>query len=221
MLAAAKRIKPAERSLHTSMSDYRAAHNALELDGTTLGLLGFGRIGSRVGRTAAALGMRVLTHDPYVDHDKVAGVAELVPLDVLWRDSHVISLHAPAVPETRHIINTTSLAEMRRGVIIVNCARGSLIDQQALLEALESGQVAGAGLDVTEPEPLPADHPLLHRDDVIVTPHIASSTTVGGVRLITAALDQAAQWLHGDTPEHLLDPTAANPAVDRRQTSKL
>ena len=108
---------------------------------------------------------------------------------------------------------------MRPGVIIVNCARGSLIDHDALLAGLESGHIAGAGLDVTEPEPLPPGHRLLGRDDVIVTPHVASSTTAGTVRLLDQALGQAAEWLNGGTPEHLLDPAAADPAVDRRRAS--
>ena len=101
--------------------------------------------------------------------------------------------------------------------MIVNCARGSRVDHDALRAALESGHVAGAGLDVTDPEPLPANHPLLHRDDVLVTPHVASATTVGEIRLVAQALVQALTWLRGGTPEHLLDPAAADPAVDRRR----
>ena len=219
LLAVAKRVKLAERRLQDGLGDYRATHRALELDGRTLGLLGCGRIGSRMARYSAAVGMRVLVHDPYLDPAKAGEVGEPVDLDELWRRSDAVSLHAPATVATRHIVNARAVAAMRPGVIIVNCARGSLIDHDALLAGLESGHIAGAGLDVTEPEPLPPGHRLLGRDDVIVTPHVASSTTAGTVRLLDQALGQAAEWLNGGTPEHLLDPAAADPAVDRRRAS--
>ena len=217
LLAVSKRIKVSERRLVAGLGDYRAGHRALELEGRTLGLLGCGRIGSRVGRYTAALGMRVLAHDPHLDSERVAEVGEPVGLDDLWRRSDAISLHAPATEATRHIVDARAIAAMRPGVLLVNCARGSLIDHEALLAGLESGRVAGAGLDVTEPEPLPVGHPLLGRDEVVVTPHVASSTTAGMVRLLDQALGQAAEWLRGGTPDHLLDPAAADPAVDRRR----
>lgn len=217
LLAVSKRVKLSERRLQGGLGDYRARHRALELDGRTLGLLGCGRIGGRVGRYGAALGMKVLTHDPYLDPARAAEVGEPVDLEALWRRSDALSLHAPATESTRHIVDAPAIASMRPGVVIVNCARGSLIDHDALLAGLESGHIAGAGLDVTEPEPLPDGHPLLGRDDVIVTPHVASSTAAGMVRLLDQALAQAAEWLRGGIPVHLLDSTAADPAVDRRR----
>ena len=219
LLAVSKRINVSASRLRTGLGDYRTSHRALELHGRSLGLLGCGRIGSRVGRYAQALGMRVLVHDPHLDASDVAAVGEPVALDELWHRSDVLSLHAPATGATRHIVDARAIAAMRPGVIIVNCARGSLVDHDALLAGLESGHIAGAGLDVTEPEPLPVGHPLLGRDDVIVTPHVASSTTAGMIRLLDQALGQAAEWLRGGTPENLLDPAAADPAVDRRRAS--
>ena len=216
MMAVAKRLKNSEARLAAGTAGgpgRLAGPGALELDGRTLGLVGCGRIGSRLGRYAEALGMNVLVYDPYLD---AVPVGQLADLNQLWTESDVVSLHAPATPETRHIINSDSLAAMRPGVIIINCARGTLVDQEALLAALNSSHVGGAGLDVTEPEPLPPDHPLLGRENVVVTPHIASTTTVGIVRLISQALEQALIWLRGDIPEHLLDPAAAHPGVDRR-----
>ncbi|WP_420620457.1 NAD(P)-dependent oxidoreductase [Candidatus Poriferisocius sp.] len=216
MLAVTKRLKGSEARLAAGTAGgpgRLTGPGALELDGRTLGLVGCGRIGSLLGRYAEAMGMTVLVYDPYLD---AAPMGRLVELDQLWAESDVVSLHAPATAETHHIVNTGSLAAMRPGVVIINCARGALVDQEALLAALDSGRVAGAGLDVTEPEPLPPDHPLLGRDNVFVTPHVASTTTVGIVRLVGQALEQALIWLRGGTPEHLLDPAAAHPAVDRR-----
>lgn len=216
MLAVAKRLKSSEARLAAGTvggPGRLVGPGALELAGRSLGLVGCGRIGSLLGRYAEALGMTVLVYDPYLDS---APVGELVGLDQLWAEADIASLHAPATPETRHIVNSDSLAAMRPGVIIINCARGTLLDQEALVAALDSGHVGGAGLDVTEPEPLPPDHPLLGRVNVVVTPHVASTTTVGIVRLIGQALEQALVWLRGGIPEHLLDPAAAHPGVDRR-----
>ena len=216
MLAVAKRLKGSEARLAAGTAGgpgRLTGPGALELDGRVLGLVGCGRIGSRLGHYAEALGMDVLVCDPYLE---TAPIGELVEIDQLWAKADVVSLHAPATPETRRIINAASLAAMRPGVIIINCARGALVDQEALLAALDSGHVAGAGLDVTEPEPLAPDHPLLGRDNVVVTPHVASTTAVGIVRLIGQALEQALVWLRGGIPEHLLDPAAAHPGVDRR-----
>lgn len=217
MLAVTKRLKASEARLAAGTAGgpgRLTGPGALELDGRTLGLVGCGRIGSLLGRYAEAMGMTVLVYDPYLD---AAPMGRLVDLDQLWAESDVVSLHAPATAETRHIVNTDSLAAMRPGVVIINCARGALVDQEALLAALDSGHVAGAGLDVTEPEPLPPDHPLLGRSNVVVTPHVASTTTVGIVRLVGQALEQALIWLRGGTPEHLLDQAAADPAIDRRR----
>lgn len=169
---------------------------SLELDGATLGLVGLGRIGRRMAVASAALGMRVIAHDPQLTESPEPSV-ELVGLDEIIETSHVISLHAPAIPATHMMIDATSLSRMRRGVYLVNCARGPLIDEDALLAALESGQVAGAGLDVTDPEPPDSNHPLFARDEVVITPHIASSTVVGRQRLFAHAFDNALAVLEG------------------------
>lgn len=167
---------------------------ALELDGTVLGLVGYGRIARRVGAAARAMGMSVLAYDPYLTDAKGC---ELVDLQRIFTESDVISLHAPAVADTRQMINAASLATMKRGVYLVNCARGGLVDQEALLAALDSGQVAGAGLDVTDPEPLPVGHPLLGHPTVVVTPHVASATVAGRRRLYSHAIENALNVLAG------------------------
>lgn len=173
-----------------------AVATSLELDDATLGLVGLGRIGARMAVAAQAMGMHVIAHDPVLVESPVAGVS-LVALNDLFAASHVVSLHAPAIPATHHMINASSIATMRRGVYIVNCARGPLVDQDALLTALDEGHVAGAALDVTDPEPLPAGHALLDRPNVIITPHIASSTAIGRRRLFEHAVDNAVAVLGG------------------------
>lgn len=169
---------------------------ALELDGCRLGLVGLGRIARRVAAVGHALGMEVIAHDPFIDAADSDGV-RLVDLDEVFSTADVVSLHAPGGEATRHLVDAARLATMRPGAVLVNCARGSLVDQDALLGALESGQLGGAALDVTEPEPLPAGHPLLGREDVVVTPHAASSTAAGRRRLYEHAIDNALAVLEG------------------------
>ncbi len=169
---------------------------ALELDGCRLGLVGLGRIARRVAAVGHALGMEVIAHDPFIDAAVSDGV-RLVDLDEVFSTADVVSLHAPGGEATRHLVDAARLATMRPGAVLVNCARGSLVDQDALLGALESGQLGGAALDVTEPEPLPAGHPLLGREDVVVTPHVASSTAAGRRRLYEHAIDNALAVLEG------------------------
>jgi phosphoglycerate dehydrogenase-like enzyme len=179
---------------------------ALELDGATLGLVGFGRIARRVAVAARALGMHVISVDPAIDSDEVDGV-RMVSLDVLLASSDVVSLHAPAIEATRHMINDESLGTMRSGAYLINCARGALVDHGALGRALDDGRIAGAGLDVTEPEPLPVGHPLLGRPNVIVTPHIASSTAAGRRRLFEHAFENALAVLEGRPASIVSAPT--------------
>jgi D-3-phosphoglycerate dehydrogenase / 2-oxoglutarate reductase len=142
------------------------------IEGTVLGLLGFGNIPRLVAPKAKAFGMKVIAFDPYAKPDmfKTAGV-ESVDFDTLLKTSDYISVHAPLTPQTRGMVNAAAFAKMKKGVYIVNTARGPLIDESALIAALDSGQVGGAGLDVVAVEPLAKDSPLLGRDNVIITPH--------------------------------------------------
>jgi phosphoglycerate dehydrogenase-like enzyme len=169
---------------------------ALELDGSVLGLVGMGRIASRVAVAGKSLGMRVVAADPAVTEAPVAGV-EMVDLDQLLSTSDVVSVHAPALPSTVHMFDAATFARMKPGAYFVNCARGVLVDHEALLAAIDTGHVAGAGLDVTEPEPLPVGHPLLDRLDVVVTPHVASGTVAGRRRLYEHSIANALAVLAG------------------------
>lgn len=194
MMAITKRM----RALHADALAGKGGGPALgfELDGRVLGLIGYGRIAKRVAAVGTALGMDVIAYDPLVPALGPTGV-RMVSLETLWATSDVISLHAPSIAETRHVVNASSLRLVKRGVFLVNCARGSLVDQDALLDALNDGTVAGAGLDVTDPEPLPAGHPLLTHPNVLITPHMASSTVAGRRRLYERAIDNALAVLDG------------------------
>jgi D-3-phosphoglycerate dehydrogenase len=178
-----------------SASSGAGAVPGIELDGRTLGLFGYGRIARRVAVVARSLGMAVIAHDPYVE--ALDDTVSLVDAEQLWRQSDVVSLHAPATPSTRHVVNASTLALLPAGAFLVNCARGSLVDHDALVEALQRRHLAGAGLDVTEPEPLPPDHPLRHDPRVLITPHIASHTAVGRRRLYADAIENALAVLDG------------------------
>lgn len=140
----------------------------IELDGKTMGIIGYGRIGRQTGRIAAALGMEVIAYDPYPGEG-----SEFVSLDELFARSDVIALHCPLFPQTQGIINRQNIAKMKQGVIILNNSRGPLVVEQDLADALNSGKVYAAGLDVVEQEPIEPDNPLLSAKNCIITPHIS------------------------------------------------
>ena len=143
-----------------------------------MGIIGFGRIGQKTGTIAKALGMRILAFSP---HESETGrkIGEYVDLDTLLAESDVISLHCPLFPETREIINRETIAKMKDGVILLNNSRGPLINEQDLADALNSGHLAGAALDVVVPEPLPQDHPLWDARNLLLTPHVSGNLTLG------------------------------------------
>jgi D-3-phosphoglycerate dehydrogenase / 2-oxoglutarate reductase len=176
MLSLARSVPMADATMKRGVWDKKKL-TGVELRGKLLGIIGFGRIGREVAARARAFGMEVVAYDPFIPARAAdaAGVP-LIDLDELLARADFITLHVPALPETRHLINAATLAKMRKGVRIVNTARGELIDEKALAEALESGHVAGAGLDVFETEP-PADSRLTSLPQVVATPHIAASTT--------------------------------------------
>jgi D-3-phosphoglycerate dehydrogenase len=175
MLAMARKIPAANASMHAGRWEKKTLQG-MELRGKTLGILGLGRIGLEVARRAKGFGMEILGSDPFVS----AAVArengiKLVPLDELMAGSDYLTLHVGLTPQTTGVINTKTLATMKKGVRIINCARGELVEDAALVEALKSGQVAGAALDVFAVEPL-KNSPYFEMDNVILTPHIAGST---------------------------------------------
>ncbi len=210
LLAVAKNLTRATNELRAGASNLYAGHRALELDGKTLGLVGYGRIARRVADIASGMGLRVVAYDPYVAPTDLATVSLVDTLGDLLGVADVVSLHVPLVPENRSLVGAVEFAAMKDGAIFINTARGGLVDHDALLDAVDSGKLFGAGLDVTEPEPLAQSHPLLHRENVVVTPHIATATDEGKLRLLLTAFGQAIQVLDGVRPRHLVNPEVWN-----------
>ena len=166
------------------------------LSSMTVGLLGAGRIGLLLAKRLQAFGTRILATDPYADPGRMAELGiDLVPIGHLLAESHGVSLHIPATAETRHIIDADALARMRPGAVLVNTARGSLIDQVALTAALREGRLAGAALDVFDPEPLSKDSPLREMDNVVLTPHAGFFSTDSLDALQRMAAEEAARAL--------------------------
>ena len=208
LLSVAKRIAAAQDALRSGGRDFFGSHEGREVSDKVLGLVGVGRIGTNVARIARGLSMTVIAYDPYVEATAMsdAGIRTVGTLDQLLAEADVVSLHLPLTSETEHLMNAERITLMTPGAILVNTARGGLVDHDALLVALDNGRLFGAGLDVTDPEPLSPDHPLLHRDNVVVTPHVAAATAAGKARLYESAVTQALQVLQGEYPKHLVNP---------------
>lgn len=203
ILALARSLIQADR-LARSGSFPRLA--GIGLEGRIVGIIGLGDIGSQVARRLRAFGCRLLAYDPYRKQAEAGhfGV-ELVSLDHLLAESDFITLHAPAQPETEAMVNAGFLAAMRSGAFLINTARGELVDERALFQALESGHLAGAALDCFRKEPPAEDHPLLQLPQVIVTPHIGSQTDQSVRQMGAMALRACLDALRGKIPEHIVN----------------
>ena len=176
LIALARRVPQANSSLKSGHWD-RKSFIGVELQGKTLGVVGMGRIGRTVSARARAFGMKIVAFDPFLAPEQARDLEiELAPLDELFAGADFITIHTPLTAETRGVIGRDAFARMKQGVRIINCARGGLVDESALYDAIKSGRVAGAALDVFVQEPPPPDHPLLLLDEVIATPHLGAST---------------------------------------------
>ena len=216
MMNVAKQVKRYDRALRESEDrDLVSVYQGSELNGLHLGLVGLGRIGSRVATIARALGMSVTAYDPFVDTDRIKalGVEPAISFEAILEKSDVISLHIPLIDDTRRLMNADRFGLMKKGAIFLNIARGGLVDEKALLSSLESGHLGGAGIDVFDPEPPPPDHPLLHRDDVIATPHIGGITIAGRVRMWKMAVTEVLRVLRGERPVHVANPEVLPPEI--------
>src|SRR5438876_5383237 len=176
LMALARKIPQAHSSMKAGEWN-RKAFQGTELYNKTLGILGMGRIGSEVAKRAVAFGMTVLAYDPYLNLARAKAMqVELVELDEIYARSDFITVHMPMTDETKGMINAAAFAKMKKGVRVLNCARGGIVNEKDLYDAIQSGQVAGAALDVYETEPLPKEFPLRDLPQVIMTPHLGAST---------------------------------------------
>lgn len=176
----------------------------VELAGKNMGIIGFGRIGQDTGKIAQALGMKVLAYDAFKRPELESDTCKYVDLDTLLAQSDVISLHCPLFPDTEGIINKDTIAKMKDGVMIINDSRGPLIVEQDLRDALDSGKVAGAALDVVSTEPIQMDNPLLGAKNVILTPHIAWAPKESRQRLMDIAVDNLKCYV-GGKPQNVVN----------------
>jgi D-3-phosphoglycerate dehydrogenase len=180
--------------------------------GATLGIVGYGRIGRSLAAKAAGFGMNILAYDPLIEIGSEIDGASVVSLDDLLAKSDFVSLHVPLMPSTQNMISAPELAKMKQGSIIVNCARGGLIDETALAESLASGQTAGAGLDVVEPTPPDPVSALLQQENVIITPHTAFFSQASTLELEQRTAQEVVRVLKGEKPENLINPAVLGKA---------
>jgi D-3-phosphoglycerate dehydrogenase len=173
---------------------------------TTLGIVGMGRIGRTLAVRAQAFGMRILASDPMLTPDNTPEYIQSVSLEQLLAESEFVSLHTPLLPQTTGLIGREQFRLMKNDAFIVNAARGGLIDDAALVEALESGEIAGAGLDVTPAEPFPADHPLNDMSNVIITPHTAFHSRESLLELEQRTAREVVRVVTGEMPENIINP---------------
>ena len=195
LLACAKSVPQLDARMRAGHWD-KSTHKSIELGGRTIGLVGLGAIGVRFARMAEAIGMRVLGFDPYAK--EVPPSIERVELDAIWRESDVVSLHCPLTADNAKMVDAETLARCRRGVILVNTARGGLVDEDALLAAIRSGHVAAAGLDSFAVEPPPEGHPFRTEPRIVLSPHVGGVTAdayvamgVGAARNVLASLAES------------------------------
>jgi D-3-phosphoglycerate dehydrogenase / 2-oxoglutarate reductase len=208
ILALNRRLVQYDRAMRQGVWDRPAGRPISPLDGETAGLVGLGAIGQALARRLQPFGLRVVAYDPYVEQHvpRELGVRMVGDLLALLGESDWVSIQVPLNRETRHLIGEQALRAMKRTAYLVNCCRGGVVDEAALTRALESGWIAGAGLDVFEQEPTDPANPLLRLPNVIATPHAAGESTESGALSARVASRQAAAILHGEWPDRVVNP---------------
>lgn len=198
--------------------EVKSDYNGLGLVGRTLGIVGFGNIGSEVARLAAPFDLDMIAFDPHVDADKLNALGvRAVDLDVVFQEADIVSLNCPLNDTTRHLVNKQRLKMMKPGAYLINTARGPVVDESALIQALQEGEIAGAGLDVFEQEPPDADNPLLSMGNVLLSPHALCFTDqcMGG--LGEADIKACLATMHGRLADTLVNPEIAEDASFKRK----
>ncbi len=205
MLSLARSIPQATASMRAGKWE-KSKFTGSEILNKVIGVVGIGNIGRLVAERARGLKMKVIAHDPFISNDRAAELGvELVSLDELLTRSDFVSLHIPRTPDTHDFIGAAELAKMKQGARLINCARGGIVNEEALAEALKSGHLAGAALDVFEEEPPPADHPLLALDNVICTPHLGAATTEAQDNVAVAVAEQVVDLLLNDVTSNAVN----------------
>ena len=213
LLCTARPIVQADASMQSGKWD-KKSFEGIELNGKALGVIGLGRIGGNLAKRALAFNMRVLAYDPYLTDEKAHQLGvEKVELADLLAQADYISIHMPTTAETNHMLDAAAISKMKKGVRIVNCARGGLIDEPALAEALKSGKVAAAGLDVFEAEPLGADSPLRGLKNVVLTPHLGASTVEAQENVGIEIAEVIASVLKGGMIKNAVNAPSVDPAT--------
>lgn len=212
ILAVSRRIAESDRDLRSGVwrgDNYTLERVGLELDGAVVGLIGYGAIGRIVARILQGFGSAVIAFDPYANPgDLAADGVQSVGFDELLTSSDVVSLHARYTPDTHHLLDEAALRKLKRGAILINAARGGLLDYGPLPELLEQGQLGGVAVDVYDIEPPPVTHPLLQAPNVVLTPHLAGATRQTADRAAAIVARDVADFLAGRTPTHIANPAA-------------
>lgn len=208
LISAARRVPEGDRFVRDGKWKTWAPMLLLgnEIHNATLGVVGFGRIGQAMARRAAGFDMRVIYYDPNETGDQPDIKATSVDFETLLEESDFISLHTPLTPDTRHLIDAEALSRMKRTAVLVNTSRGPVVDMNALYEALRDRKIFAAGLDVTDPEPLPATHPLLTLDNLVVAPHVASASHTARGNMAWMAANNLIAGLKGEPLPNCVNP---------------
>lgn len=204
-LALSKRLPLYNSAVREGNWKLRSTYVSCELYGKTAGIVGYGRIGRRVAQVfRQAFGMQIIAYDPFVKPEDYPQDRITADVRDVFREADVVTMHCPSIPETKGMVNAELLRIAKPSMILVNCARGDVLVEADLVEALQQGVVAAAGLDVFENEPVAQDNPLCAMDNVILTPHIAALTMEASVNVACQAVEQALIKLDGGTPPHLV-----------------
>ena len=212
MFAAAKDLLRSDQETRRGNFGIRSSFKAYELKGRTLGLIGGGAIGSEFGRMAQGIGMNVMVYDPFLKKDDVEarGWRHVASLDDLYRDADVISIHVPLTEQTRNMIGDREFGLMKSDAILINCARGGIIDEDALYRALKDNRIHGAGTDVLAKEPFDTTSPLMALDNFVLTPHMAGQTKEAAAGVATGAVEGVLAVINGEKWPKVCNPEAYN-----------